>query len=74
MTFGWLQKSMQVCLPGAELRRLRRELPNAHRLWVRTDRDIRPESNAEYCARLKQWAKERASGQPPLPPGGGMGS
>ena len=42
-----------------ELRRFRRRLPNAHRAWSRASGTLRPESDAEYLARLRALARER---------------
>jgi hypothetical protein len=42
-----------------EFRRLRRRLPNAHRAWSRASGKLRPESDAEYLARLRGLARER---------------
>lgn len=44
------------------LHTLQRRLPHAHRGWIYTGRGqygIRPETNREYLARLKQLARER---------------
>jgi len=57
---GW-RRLLNVCWPGGELRLLKRELPDAHRLWVPTSRDIRRETDAEYRARLQRLAAERVS-------------
>jgi hypothetical protein len=43
-----------------ELRRLRRRLPSAHRAWSVTSGKQRPETDAEYLARLRALARERA--------------
>ena len=50
---GWLSDAV-------ELRRLRRSLPNAHRAWSRASGKLQPESDAEYLARLRSLARERA--------------
>lgn len=42
-----------------EFRRLRRRLPNAHRAWSNASGKLRPESDAEYLARLRILARER---------------
>jgi hypothetical protein len=42
-----------------ELRRLRRRLPSAHRAWSVTSGKQRPETDAEYLARLRALARER---------------
>ena len=49
---GWLSDAI-------EFRRLRRRLPNAHRAWSRASGELRPESDAEYLARLRSLARER---------------
>ena len=49
---GWLSDVI-------EFRRLRRRLPNAHRAWSRASGKLRPESDAEYLARLRSLARER---------------
>ena len=49
---GWLSDAV-------ELRRLRRSLPNAHRAWSRASGKLRPETDAEYLARLRSLARER---------------
>jgi hypothetical protein len=49
---GWLSDAI-------ELRRLRRRLPCAHRAWSRASGKLRPESDAEYLARLRSLARER---------------
>lgn len=59
MNLRGLYLSVQAFLPGSELRMLKHQLPNAHRLWVRTGRTLRPETDAEYGARLRQLAQER---------------
>ena len=59
MSIEWLWRPVQVCLAGGELRFLRRQLPNVHRLWVRQDQALRQESNAEYRNRLRRLARER---------------
>lgn len=51
---------VRVFLAGGELRSLKRQLPNAHRLWVRADRTLRQETDREYCARLRLLAQERS--------------
>jgi hypothetical protein len=43
-----------------ELRQLRRRLPSAHRAWAVTSGKQRPETDAEYLARLRALARERA--------------
>ena len=43
-----------------ELRRLRRRMPTTPRLWVRTKSGIRPEADADYLARLRERAREKA--------------
>ena len=45
---------------AAEFRRLRRRLPHAHRLWSTASGKLRPETNTEYLARLRELARERA--------------
>jgi hypothetical protein len=47
-------------LDGAELRRLRRKMPNAHRSWVTGQHGIRPEKDSEYLVRLRRLAAERS--------------
>ena len=49
---GWLSDAI-------EFRRLRRRLPCAHRAWSRASGKLRPESDAEYLARLRNLARER---------------
>jgi hypothetical protein len=49
---GWLSDAI-------ELRRLRRRFPCAHRAWSRASGKLRPESDAEYLARLRSLARER---------------
>jgi hypothetical protein len=44
-----------------ELRRLMRRLPTTPRLWVRTESGMRPETDADYLARLRERAREKAS-------------
>ena len=44
-----------------ELRRLMRQMPTTPRLWVPTPRGIRPEPDAEYLARLRERAQEKAA-------------
>ena len=44
-----------------ELRRLMQRLPTTPRLWVRTESGIRPETDADYLARLRERAREKAS-------------
>jgi hypothetical protein len=44
-----------------ELRRLMRRMPTTPRLWVPAKSGIRPETNAEYLARLRERAREKAS-------------
>lgn len=44
---------------AVELRKLRRQMPNAHRFWVALERGIRPENDHEYLVRLRQLARER---------------
>ena len=44
-----------------ELRGLMRRLPATPRLWVRTESGIRPETDADYLARLRERAWEKAS-------------
>lgn len=49
-----------------QLRKWKRRLPNVHRAWVTSDgrgHGIRPETDFEYLARLKQWARDRVSGR-----------
>jgi hypothetical protein len=60
-TTGWLLLlPIRPLLAAAELRRLRRQMPNAHRLWIIIQRGIRPETDGEYLDRLRQLARERA--------------
>ena len=47
-------------LDARALRRLRRQMPNAHRLWVHVHGGIRPENNTEFLARLRQLGRERS--------------
>jgi hypothetical protein len=42
-----------------EFRRLRRRLPSAHRAWSQATGKLRPETDAEYLARLRTLARER---------------
>ena len=49
---GWLFDAL-------EFRRLRRRLPNAYRAWSTASGKLRPESDAEYLARLRALARER---------------
>ena len=51
-----------------ELRRLMRRLPTMPRLWVRTESGIRPETDAEYLVRLRERARENASGSAAVNP------
>ena len=44
-----------------ELRRLMRQMPTTPRLWARTESGIRPETDADYLARLRERAREKAS-------------
>lgn len=44
-----------------ELHRLMRRMPTTPRLWVQTDSGIRPESDADYLARLRERAREKAN-------------
>ena len=44
-----------------ELHRLRRLMPTTPRLWVQIKSGIRPETDAEYLARLRERAREKAS-------------
>src|ERR1700733_5514869 len=44
-----------------ELHRLMRRMPTTPRLWVRTESGILPESDADYLARLRERAREKAS-------------
>ena len=44
-----------------ELRRLMRRMPTTPRLWAPTESGIRPETDADYLARLRERARERAS-------------
>jgi hypothetical protein len=49
------------------LRRLMRQMPTTPRLWVPTNLGIRPETDAEFLARLRVRALERsnrATGKP----------
>jgi hypothetical protein len=42
-----------------EFRRLRRCLPNVHRAWSTASGKLRPETNADYLARLRALPREQ---------------
>ena len=44
-----------------ELHRLMQRMPTTPRLWVRTASGIQPETDADYLARLRERAREKAS-------------
>jgi hypothetical protein len=50
--FHWLSDVL-------ELRRLQRRLPRVHRAWSKASGKLRPESDAEYLARLRVLVRER---------------
>ncbi len=50
---------MRKLSDAIEFGRLRRRLPNAHRAWSTASGKLRPETDAEYLARLRALAHER---------------
>ena len=52
----------RVC-EAVELRRLRKRLQNPHRWMVRSTEGMRPETDAEYIARLRRLAHDWPSPQ-----------
>jgi hypothetical protein len=59
MRIGALSSPWRWLSDAIEFRRLRRRLPNVHRAWSRASGKLRPESDAEYLARLRGLVCER---------------
>ena len=59
---------LQGLIAPWELHRLMRRLPTTPRLWVRTKSGIRPEADADYLVRLRERAREKASGSAAVNP------